>query len=122
MTHVRLLALEAKQYLYRQITSQIIPRKQSESHVQVMTVYLLNFCKMQKSIVLFFLASHSCDELIFAGGWVEYNRVNGNLALSRALGDFVFKVSGSVRSPKLPSLTVRRFSGNVLAQGYDVRR
>lgn len=25
------------------------------------------------------------------GGWVEYNRVNGNLALSRALGDFVFK-------------------------------
>jgi protein phosphatase 2C family protein 2/3 len=26
-----------------------------------------------------------------AGGWVEYNRVNGNLALSRALGDFVFK-------------------------------
>lgn len=26
-----------------------------------------------------------------AGGWVEMNRVNGNLALSRALGDFVFK-------------------------------
>lgn len=26
-----------------------------------------------------------------AGGWVEFNRVNGNLALSRALGDFVFK-------------------------------
>ncbi|CAL8101947.1 unnamed protein product [Orchesella dallaii] len=26
-----------------------------------------------------------------AGGFVEYNRVNGNLALSRALGDFVFK-------------------------------
>lgn len=25
------------------------------------------------------------------GGFVEYNRVNGNLALSRALGDFVFK-------------------------------
>lgn len=25
------------------------------------------------------------------GGYVEYNRVNGNLALSRALGDFVFK-------------------------------
>lgn len=29
-----------------------------------------------------------------AGGWVEFNRVNGNLALSRALGDFVFKRNG----------------------------
>lgn len=26
-----------------------------------------------------------------AGGFVEFNRVNGNLALSRALGDFNFK-------------------------------
>jgi len=26
-----------------------------------------------------------------AGGFVEFNRVNGNLALSRAMGDFVFK-------------------------------
>ena len=26
-----------------------------------------------------------------AGGWVEFNRVNGNLALSRAIGDFIFK-------------------------------
>ncbi|XP_041461693.1 probable protein phosphatase 2C T23F11.1 [Lytechinus variegatus] len=29
--------------------------------------------------------------IIAAGGWVEFDRVNGNLALSRALGDFVFK-------------------------------
>ncbi|CAI4230437.1 unnamed protein product [Auanema sp. JU1783] len=29
--------------------------------------------------------------IIAAGGWVEFNRVNGNLALSRALGDFWFK-------------------------------
>lgn len=28
-----------------------------------------------------------------AGGFVEFNRVNGNLALSRAVGDFVFKRS-----------------------------
>jgi protein phosphatase 2C family protein 2/3 len=32
-----------------------------------------------------------------AGGWVEFNRVNGNLALSRAIGDFNFK-----RNPDLP--------------------
>ena len=29
--------------------------------------------------------------IIAAGGWVQLNRVNGNLALSRALGDFIFK-------------------------------
>ena len=25
------------------------------------------------------------------GGWVDFNRVNGALAMSRALGDFFFK-------------------------------
>jgi len=34
------------------------------------------------------------QRIIAAGGWVEFNRVNGNLALSRALGDFVFKKNG----------------------------
>lgn len=29
--------------------------------------------------------------IIAAGGYVELNRVNGNLALSRAMGDFIFK-------------------------------
>lgn len=33
--------------------------------------------------------------IIAAGGWVEFNRVNGNLALSRALGDFIFKRNDS---------------------------
>lgn len=33
--------------------------------------------------------------ILAAGGWVEFNRVNGNLALSRALGDFVFKKNES---------------------------
>uniref|UniRef100_A0AC35UD97 PPM-type phosphatase domain-containing protein n=1 Tax=Rhabditophanes sp. KR3021 TaxID=114890 RepID=A0AC35UD97_9BILA len=31
-----------------------------------------------------------------AGGYVEFNRVNGNLALSRALGDFVYKRNKTV--------------------------
>lgn len=34
-----------------------------------------------------------------AGGFVEENRVNGNLALSRALGDFEYK-SNSLLKPK----------------------
>jgi protein phosphatase 2C family protein 2/3 len=32
-----------------------------------------------------------------AGGFVDFGRVNGNLALSRAIGDFEFK-----KSPELP--------------------
>ncbi|XP_058806893.1 probable protein phosphatase 2C T23F11.1 [Phymastichus coffea] len=31
------------------------------------------------------------ERITAAGGWVECNRVNGHLALSRALGDFMFK-------------------------------
>ncbi|OUC45475.1 protein phosphatase 2C [Trichinella nativa] len=34
-----------------------------------------------------------------AGGWVEFNRVNGNLAMSRALGDFIYKACHE-KSPK----------------------
>ncbi|XP_076626715.1 putative protein phosphatase 2C T23F11.1 isoform X1 [Colletes latitarsis] len=34
-----------------------------------------------------------------AGGWVEFNRVNGQLALSRALGDFMFK-QNNCKSPQ----------------------
>ncbi|TFK52534.1 PP2C-domain-containing protein [Heliocybe sulcata] len=31
------------------------------------------------------------DRIVAAGGYIEYGRVNGNLALARALGDFDFK-------------------------------
>ncbi|CAO3670507.1 unnamed protein product [Rhizopus stolonifer] len=39
-----------------------------------------------------------------AGGFVEFNRVNGNLALSRALGDFEFKNNTSL-SPEEQAVT-----------------
>lgn len=35
------------------------------------------------------------ERILAAGGWVDANRVNGNLALSRGFGDFIFK-----RSPR----------------------
>lgn len=34
--------------------------------------------------------------IVAAGGFVEFGRVNGNLALSRALGDFEFKQNPNV--------------------------
>lgn len=37
------------------------------------------------------------DRITSAGGWVDCNRVNGNLALSRALGDFIFKRNDKMR-------------------------
>ncbi|XP_014257236.1 probable protein phosphatase 2C T23F11.1 [Cimex lectularius] len=33
------------------------------------------------------------ERIVEAGGWVEFNRVNGNLAVSRAFGDFVYKMN-----------------------------
>lgn len=50
-----------------------------------------------------------------AGGWVEFNRVNGNLALSRALGDFIFK-KNSQKQPQeqivtaFPDIEVRKIN------------
>lgn len=37
------------------------------------------------------------DRITAAGGWVDCNRVNGNLALSRALGDYIFKRNDKMR-------------------------
>jgi protein phosphatase 2C family protein 2/3 len=38
--------------------------------------------------------------IVSAGGYIEYGRVNGNLALSRALGDFEFKKNYSLTPQK----------------------
>lgn len=48
------------------------------------------------------------QRIIAAGGWVEFNRVNGNLALSRALGDFVFKKNDQ-KSPEEQIVTGEYF-------------
>lgn len=42
--------------------------------------------------------------IVAAGGFVEFGRVNGNLALSRALGDFEFKQSSTL-SPETQIVT-----------------
>ena len=52
-----------------------------------------------------------------AGGFVDFGRVNGNLALSRAIGDFEFKKSADL-SPEAqivtayPDVTEHDISGN----------
>lgn len=38
------------------------------------------------------------NRIYAAGGWVKYNRVNGNLALSRALGDYIFKKNTQINA------------------------
>ena len=44
------------------------------------------------------MESHSDENarIVGAGGFVEFGRVNGNLALSRAIGDFEFKQNHSL--------------------------
>ena len=47
-----------------------------------------------------YLNIFSHDYSFQAGGFVEFNRVNGNLALSRALGDFAFKTKPDLAAEK----------------------
>lgn len=79
-----------------------------------MSVYLFFFChqgnagdsraiaKVGDRVVALSKDHKPMDEdeylrIVQAGGYVDMNRVNGNLALSRALGDFNFK-----NNPQLP--------------------
>ena len=44
-----------------------------------------------------------------AGGFVEFNRVNGNLALSRAVGDFAFKSNQSLKAEDQVNIDAGKF-------------
>ena len=53
-----------------------------------------------------------------AGGWVKFNRVNGSLALSRALGDFEYKRNASLPAERqmvtaLPDVVERELTDDV---------
>lgn len=45
---------------------------------------------------LFLLSTAERNRITAAGGFVDFGRVNGNLALSRAIGDFEFKKSAEM--------------------------
>lgn len=47
-------------------------------------------------VFLTFLFSGEKARITAAGGFVDFGRVNGNLALSRAIGDFEFKKSAEL--------------------------
>lgn len=57
-------------------------------------------CQQGKAVPLSFdHKPNNPDEMkriVNAGGWVDACRVNGNLALSRALGDFIFKTNDAL--------------------------
>lgn len=48
------------------------------------------------------------NRIIKAGGFVEFGRVNGNLALSRAIGDFEFKQNDKL-SPESQIVTCKQY-------------
>ena len=85
-TPVLLLLSVGSLRLFPPITSQIIRKRLIELLVQVNILDSFYHGTTQTQVVIF-----STSVYVSKGGWVEYNRVNGNLALSRALGDFVFK-------------------------------
>ena len=87
------------------ITSQCIPVR----------VLLSAICYRTNSLlILFFCCVCVCvcvaeeNRIYKAGGWVEFNRVNGNLALSRAIGDFNFKSNNRLK-PEEQIITGRPF-------------
>jgi protein phosphatase 2C family protein 2/3 len=54
-----------------------------------------------------------------AGGWVEYNRVNGNLALSRALGDFVFKRNVNMKPEEQMVIALPDVESRIINQDWE---
>ncbi|XP_030763642.1 probable protein phosphatase 2C T23F11.1 isoform X2 [Sitophilus oryzae] len=54
-----------------------------------------------------------------AGGWVDCNRVNGNLALSRAFGDYVFKANSFKGDEKQIVIAVPDIVERKITQDWD---
>lgn len=52
--------------------------------------------RTRSEYLLLISAIEETRRIVAAGGFVEYGRVNGNLALSRALGDFEFKTNATL--------------------------
>jgi len=59
------------------------------------------------------------ERIISAGGFVEFNRVNGNLALSRALGDFIFKTDDELPQNKQIVSAEPEVQTRVVAEDLD---
>lgn len=56
--------------------------------------YYPGFSHSSTNITSYFLGEKA--RITAAGGFVDFGRVNGNLALSRAIGDFEFKKSAEL--------------------------
>ena len=64
-------------------------------------VYLAQFLRR---VVKAYVGTGEKARITAAGGFVDFGRVNGNLALSRAIGDFEFKKSAEL-SPEQQIVT-----------------
>ena len=77
------------------------------SHSHLITNLRTKVCTLHSSsTTLLRLKTHAGEKarITAAGGFVDFGRVNGNLALSRAIGDFEFKKSAEL-SPEQQIVT-----------------
>ena len=90
VTHVPSLGSKAERNLYHTIIS--LRTRVNVYHLGILKGRNLHFKSGEKA------------RICAAGGFVDFGRVNGNLALSRAIGDFEFKKSAEL-SPEQQIVT-----------------